>query len=157
MNARAARIPIGSLASYVGREVGVSDWIEMTQERITRFAEATGDHQWIHVDPARAAAESPYKAPVAHGFLTLSLVSVLLRMAVAVEGVRLAINYGVNRVRFVSPVPAGSKIRGRFTLAAVEEQGTGMQATWHATIERDGHDRPACVVEWLVRYEAQPR
>jgi acyl dehydratase len=129
----------------------------MTQERITRFAEATGDHQWIHVDPARAAAESPYKAPVAHGFLTLSLVSVLLRMAVAVEGVRLAINYGVNRVWFVSPVPAGSKIRGRFTLAAVEEQGTGMQATWHATIERDGHDRPACVVEWLVRYEAQPR
>jgi acyl dehydratase len=157
MNA-GSRIPIGSLASYVGREVGVSDWIEITQDRVTRFAEATGDdHQWIHVDPVRAASESPYRTTIAHGFLTLSLVSVMLRDAVTVDGVRLVVNYGVNRLRFVSPVPAGSRVRGRFTLAAVEEQENSVGVTWHATIERDGHDRPACVVEWLMRYELQPQ
>lgn len=145
-------IDIGALNAYVGQEVGVSDWITVTQERITQFAEATEDRQWIHVDPARAAAESPFKTTIAHGFLTLSLVSVLLRNAVTVEGLRMAINYGVNRVRFVSPVPAGSRIRGRFTLAAVEETGGGVQATWNATIEREGSQKPACVIEWLVRY-----
>lgn len=145
-------IPIGSLASYAGQEVGVSDWLHLTQDRITQFAEATGDRQWIHLDAVRAAAESPYGATVAHGFLIVSLVSVLLRDAVAFGGLRMAINYGANRVRFVSAVPAGSKIRGRFTLAAVEEIGGTVQATWDATIEREGHEKPACVIEWLVRY-----
>jgi acyl dehydratase len=145
-------IPIGSLASYAGQEVGVSDWLHVTQDRITQFAEATEDRQWIHVDAVRAAAESPYRTTIAHGFLTLSLVSVLLRGAVAVEGLRMAINYGANRVRFVSAVPAGSNIRGRFTLAAVEEIGGSLQATWHATIECEGREKPACLIEWLVRY-----
>ncbi len=145
-------IPLASLASYTGREVGVSDWLHVTQDRITQFAEATDDRQWIHVDAVRAAAESPHGTTIAHGFLTMSLVSVLLRGAVAIEGLRMAINYGANRVRFVSAVPAGSRIRGRFTLAALEEIGGSVQATWHATIERQGHDRPACVIEWLVRY-----
>jgi acyl dehydratase len=147
-------IAIGALAAHVGQEVGVSEWLEVTQERIMQFADATEDRQWIHVDPARAAAESPYKTTIAHGFLTLSLVSVLFRRAVAVAGLRMAINYGTNRVRFVSAVPAGSRIRGRFTLAAVEEAGGGIQATWSATIEREGEQKPACVIDWLVRYYA---
>lgn len=147
-------IDIRSLADYVGQEVGVSPWLEIDQERIDQFAQATEDRQWIHIDPARAASESPYKTTIAHGFLTLSLVSVLLRGAVAIDGLRMAINYGANRVRFVSAVPAGSSIRGRFTLAAVEETGGGLQATWNATIEREGDQKPACVIEWLVRYLA---
>jgi acyl dehydratase len=145
-------IDVRTLPDHVGQEIGVSDWLEITQERIDQFANASDDHQWLHVDPARAASESPYKATIAHGFLTLSLVSVLLRRTVAIEGLRMAINYGANRVRFVSAVPAGSKIRGRFTLAAAEEVGGGLQATWHATIEREGEPKPACVIEWLVRY-----
>jgi acyl dehydratase len=145
-------IDIRALADHVGQEVGVSEWLEITQERIDQFANATDDRQWIHVDPARAARESPYKTTIAHGFLTLSLVSVLLRSTVAIEGLRMAINYGANRVRFVTAVPVGSKIRGRFTLAAVEDVGGGFQATWKATIERDGEQKPACVIEWLVRY-----
>lgn len=145
-------IDVGALAGYVGQEIGVSAWVEITQERIDQFANATEDRQWIHVDPARATRESPYKTTIAHGFLTLSLVSVLLRSAVAIDGLRMAINYGANRVRFVSAVPAGSTIRGRFILAAVEEVGGGLQATWKATIEREGEQKPACVIEWLVRY-----
>jgi acyl dehydratase len=145
-------IDIRALADHVGEEVGASAWLEITQERVDQFANATEDRQWIHVDPARAASESPYKTTIAHGFLTLSLVSVLLRGAVTVEGVRMAINYGSNRVRFVTAVPVGSRIRGRFTLAAVDEVGGGFQATWNATIEREGEQKPACVIEWLVRY-----
>jgi acyl dehydratase len=145
-------IALGELPTLVGQEVAASDWLEVTQERITKFADATEDHQWIHVDPARAAAESPYKTTIAHGFLTLSLVSVLLREAIVVDGLRMAINYGTNRVRFVSAVPAGSRIRGRFSLVAVEEAGNAVQATWNATIEREGQQKPACVVEWVVRY-----
>lgn len=147
-------IDIQSLAGHVGQEVGVSDWITVTQERIEQFANATEDRQWIHVDPVRAATESPYKTTIAHGFLTLSLVSVMLRGAVTIDGLRMAINYGANRVRFVSAVPAGTRIRGRFTLAALEEVGGGVQATWNATIEREGEQKPACVIEWLVRYFA---
>jgi acyl dehydratase len=147
-------IDVRTLADHVGQEIGLSDWLEITQARIDQFANATEDRQWIHVDPTRAAVESPYKATIAHGFLTLSLVSVLLRGAVQIEGLRLAVNYGANRVRFVSAVPAGSKIRGRFTLVAVEEAGGGLQATWNATIEREGEQKPACVIEWLVRYFA---
>ena len=125
-----------------------------TRERIVRFAEATGDHQWIHVDSPRAAAELPQGTTIAHGFLTLALISGLLQQTIAVGPIRVALNYGLNRVRFVSPLPAGSRIRGRFTLAAVGEAGGGIQVTWSVTVEREHGDRPCCVAEWLVRYYA---
>ena len=145
---------VALLAEYVGQEVGTSDWIEVSQERINQFAEATEDRQWIHLDVERAASDSPFKGTIAHGFLSLSLLSVLGKMAMSVEGVRMGINYGLNRVRFVSPVPAGARIRGRFTLFALEEIQGGVQATWNVTIERDGGERPCCVAQWLVRYYA---
>ena len=143
---------IAKLRDYVGRDVAVSDWIEVSQERINQFAEATDDRQWIHTDPGRAARESPFKETIAHGFLTLSLLSELGKLAMSVGGVRMGINYGLNRVRFVRPVPAGSHIRGRFTLVGLEEIKGGMQATWGVTVERDGGDKPSCIAEWLVRY-----
>ena len=124
----------------------------MTQSRIDQFAAATDDHQWIHVDPIRAAVESPFKTTVAHGFLTLSLVSVLASRAMSFGTLRMALNYGVNRVRFVSPVPAGARIRGRFSPIAVEEAGGGVQVAWNVTIEREHGTKPCAVVEWLVRY-----
>jgi acyl dehydratase len=145
-------VDVRTLRDRIGAELAVSEWIAITQERIIQFADATGDHQWIHVDAARAAAESPFRTTIAHGFLTLSLISALLRNAVSPTGLRMAINYGLNRVRFVSPVPAGSRVRGRFTVAAVEDAGGAVQVTWQATIERDGADKPCCVAEWLVRY-----
>ena len=145
---------IAALRDQVGREVATSDWLEVSQERINQFAESTEDRQWIHVDPERAARESPFKETIAHGFLTLSLLSELGKRAMSVGGVRMGINYGLNRVRFVSPVPAGSRIRGRFTLATVEEIKGGVQATWNVTVERDGSEKPCCVAEWLVRYYA---
>jgi acyl dehydratase len=145
-------IDVRSLGDAIGRELAVSGWIELTQERIDQFADATGDHQWIHVDAARAAAESPFRTTIAHGFLTLSLVSRLFRDAITPTGLRMTLNYGLNRVRFVSPVPSGSRVRGRFTLGAVEETGGALQAVWHVTVEREGGDRPACVAEWVVRY-----
>jgi len=145
---------IASLGARLGEEIAVSDWIDVPQQRIDQFAEATEDRQWIHVDPARAALESPFKTTIAHGFLTLSLVSVLTRRAMTFPGVRMAINYGLNRVRFISPVPAGTRIRGRFAPIAVEEaeSGRSSQVTWKVTVEREGGDKPCCVVEWLVRY-----
>jgi acyl dehydratase len=143
---------VARLAELVGQEVTVSEWFEVTQERINQFAEATGDRQWIHIDAERAARESPFKGTIAHGFLTLSLLSELARQAMSVGGVRMGINYGLNRVRFVSPVPAGARIRGRFNLTAIEELEGGVQATWGVTVERDGGEKPSCVAEWLVRY-----
>ncbi len=143
---------ITKLQEHAGQEVATSDWLEVTQERIIQFAEATEDRQWIHVDAERAARESPFKGPIAHGFLTLSLLSELMRLAVSVGGVRMGINYGLNRVRFVAPVPAGSRIRGRFTLSALEEIKGGVQATWGVTVEREGEAKPCCAAEWLVRY-----
>ena len=140
------------LRAKVGQEIAVSDWLAIDQKRINQFADATEDHQWIHVDPARAATESPFKTTIAHGFLTLSLVSVLLRRTISFSRFRMAINYGLNRVRFVSPVPVGSRVRGRFTPAAIEETGGSIQVTWAITIERDGSEKPCCVAEWLVRY-----
>ena len=145
-------VDICTLRQRVGQEIAVSGWVAISQERISQFADATGDHQWIHVDPARATIDSPFKATIAHGFLTLSLVSSLLRDAIQLTGLRMAINYGLNRARFVSPVPAGSRIRGRFTLAALDEVRDGIQATWLVTVERDGGDKPCLVAEWLVRY-----
>ena len=148
-------IQLLSLRDRIGQEIGVSEWVDVTQDRIDRFAAATGDHQWIHVDAARAAVESPLHTTIAHGFLTLSLVSVLARSAIVHQPLRMAINYGVNRVRFVSPVPAGSRVRGRFSPMAVEETGGGIQVTWGVTIEREGAEKPCSVVEWIVRYYPQ--
>jgi len=143
---------IGKLKDLIGQEVAVSDWIEVSQARIDQFAEATGDNQWIHVDAERARRESPFKQTIAHGFLTVSLLSELGKSAMEIGGVRMGINYGLNRVRFVAPVFADSKIRGRFTLAELEEINGGVQATWGVTVERENGEKPCCVAEWLVRY-----
>ena len=145
-------LDVRTLKDRVGEELSVSDWYVVDQRHIDQFADATGDHQWIHVDAERAARESPFKATIAHGFLTLSLVSTLLRSAMNPTGLRMAINYGLNRVRFVSPVVSGSRVRGRFEVGAVEGTGDAVQVTWHITVEREGSEKPACVVDWLVRY-----
>ena len=141
-----------SLQQQLGQEVAVSDWFEMPQERISQFAETTEDRQWIHIDPARAAAESPYKTTIAHGFLTLSLVSALLRNAIKLPKQRMGINYGLNRVRFMGAVPSGSRIRGRFVPTEIKEIEGGYQVVWTITIEREGSDKPACVAGWVTRY-----
>jgi acyl dehydratase len=156
MRGMIVHLPVTGLATRIGDEVGVSDWLAITQQRIDEFAEATGDHQWIHQDAARAAAESPYGTTIAHGFLTLSLVTSLLQATIAVDGAGMVINYGCDRVRFVSAVPASSRVRGRFTLAAVEDKGDGVLVTWAVTIERDGGEKPAVVLDWKVRYFRQP-
>ena len=145
-------VDLSQLGGLVGRELAVSDWLEVAQGRINAFADATGDHQWIHVDPERARTETPFGATIAHGFLTLSLLSALMRDAVRVDGPRMTLNYGLNRVRFVSPVPSGSRIRARVALAAIDDRGDSIQATWGVTIEREGGDKPAVVAEWIVRY-----
>jgi acyl dehydratase len=143
---------IAALANYAGKEVAISDWLEVSQQRIDQFAEASEDRQWIHVDRERAARESPFKTTIAHGFLTLSLLSALARLAISVGGVRIGINCGLNRVRFLAPVPSGARIRGRFTLATLEEMEGGVQLMWNVTVEREGSDKPCCIAEWLVRY-----
>jgi len=142
---------IARLKDWVGKEIAVTDWLSVSQERIDHFAAASGDDQWIHVDRERAARESPYRTTVAHGFLTLSLLSRLLRDAVEIQGARLGINYGLNRVRFTGPVPAGSRVRARFKLAAVEDLEQGVQTTWNVTVEREGEDKPVLIAEWITR------
>lgn len=129
-----------------------SGWIVVSQDQISRFADATGDHQWLHVDPQRAAGESPYGTTVAHGFLILSLLSALLRDAAALDGVRMAVNYGLNRVRFVAPVTAGSRIRARFNAASIEEKGEATKVVWDVTVESESPAKPCCVAEWVVLY-----
>ena len=139
------------LQASVGREVGVSSWLELTQERIDRFAASTGDQQWIHTDPARAAA-SPFGGTIAHGFLTLSLLSQFAGEAVLLDGeFAHRLNYGLNRVRFTASVPCGSRLRGRFTLAAIDDIPGGFQITYAAVIEIEGGTKPALVAEWLIR------
>jgi acyl dehydratase len=141
------------LHSLAGQEIAVSDWFEVRQDRINLFADATGDHQWIHVDVERAETESPYGTTIAHGFLTLSLLSQLMSETVKIKlPIRMGINYGLNKVRFPSAVPAGSKIRARAVLQAIEEITGGRQLVWDITIEREGANKPCCVAEWLVRY-----
>jgi len=141
------------LRSLVGQEVGTGEWLEVTQERINLFADATGDHQWIHIDVERAEAESPYGTTIAHGFLTMSLMVELMAKTVQVKiPVKMGINYGLNKVRFVSAVPAGAKIRSRVVLSNLEDFPGGQQLTWGITVEREGSDKPACVAEWLTRY-----
>jgi acyl dehydratase len=144
---------LNELKNFVGREIGVTDWLEVKQDRIQRFAEATEDRQWIHLDADRAKRESPYGTTIAHGFLTLSLISYLMKQAVQIQGgLCMAVNYGLNRVRFPAPVPSGSKIRGRFTLAALLELPKGVEAVFAVTVESEGKEKPCCVAEWIVRY-----
>lgn len=146
---------IEELKSLTGQEVGASDWFEITQERINAFADATEDHQWIHLDAQRAKTDSPFKSTIAHGFLTLSLLPHLASEAVTVRGdFKMGINYGLNRLRFVSPVATGSRVRARLTLQAVEEVSGGIQITWAVTVEAEGAQKPSLVAEWLVRYYA---
>jgi len=142
-----------SLKDYVGREIATTNWVRMTQERIWQFAEATGDRQWIHIDPERAQRESPYGAAIAHGFLTLSLMSHFMREAIQLPGdVRQTINYGLNRVRFPAPVHAGEKIRARVRLQSCRELPESVEAVFDVTIEADGAEKPCCVAEWILRY-----
>jgi acyl dehydratase len=140
-----------SVRDLVGEELGPTEWLEISQERVNAFAEATDDPQWIHVDPERAAA-GPFGGTIAHGFLTLSLCVPLMAGLVRPGGYSLGINYGVNRVRFPAPVPVGSRIRARFRVESVEEVAGGDQAVVHAIIEREGGDKPVCVAELVVRY-----
>lgn len=139
------------LAQRVGEEIAVSDWLTISQERVNLFAEATGDHQWIHVDPERATRESPFGGPVAHGYLTLSLLAKFSQESIKVADARMAVNYGSNKIRFTSPVPVGRAVRARFKLAAYDEIPGGAQLTWNTVIEIEGADKPACVVENLSR------
>ena len=143
---------LDDVRSRVGQELAVSDWLEITQERISQFAEATGDHQWIHVDVARADRESPFGGPIAHGYLTLSLLAKFSQESIAIRNIKMGVNYGLNRVRFTSPVRAGRKVRARFKLAAYDEIPGGAQLTWNATVEIDGSDKPACVAEMISRW-----
>ncbi|MFF3570455.1 MaoC family dehydratase [Nocardia jiangxiensis] len=135
----------------VGTEIGVSDWMTIDQQRVDTFADATGDHQWIHVDPEKAA-KGPFGGPIAHGFLTLSLSVPLVNQATSVGGVRMGINYGLNKVRFITPVPVGGRIRARVSLDSVREIPGGIQAQRTVTIELEGADKPACIAESIVRY-----
>ena len=141
---------LAELQALVGHELGSSDWLTVAQSRIDQFAQATGDHQWIHVDPVRAAA-GPFGAPVAHGFLTLSLLPVLFETGFAIADVRMGVNYGLNRVRFMTPVRVGSRLRGHFKLLAFEPLDGGAQLTVQATIELEGEGKPACVAETVSR------
>lgn len=144
---------VEELKGLIGQEVGASEWLEVSQSRVNDFAETTEDRQWIHVDAERAKTGSPFGATIAHGFLTLSLLSHFSSGAVSVKGdFKMGINYGLNRVRFVSPVKVGSRVRGRFTLQSVEEVQGGLQLTWGVTVEIENAPKPALVAEWLVRY-----
>jgi acyl dehydratase len=141
-----------ALRKLVGEEVGTSEWLEVTQDMIARFADVTGDDQWIHTDVERCRRESPFGTTIAHGFLTLSLLSYLHRESVKFAGPKkMGINYGLNRVRFVNPVRAGSRIRTRSKVAAVEDFAEGLQVTWQITVELQGAEKPALVAEWIGR------
>lgn len=146
---------IDELQPLIGQEVAVSEWVTVDQDRIDRFADATGDHQWIHVDPERSAS-GPYGTTVAHGFLTLSLLPQLTQQAMVVKNTRMGVNYGLNRVRFPAPVPVNSRLRGRFRLMQIEPLEPmmgipGAQVVWEVTIEREGSAKPVCVAESVSR------
>ena len=141
---------LASLQDRVGDHLGTSPWVLIDQQRIDLFAQATGDHQWIHVDPVRAAA-GPFGTPIAHGFLTLSLLPELTARAMHIDDVKMGINYGLNRVRFMAPVPVGSRLRGQLRLKAFEPLPGGAQVTMEVSIEREGADKPVCVAETVSR------
>ena len=144
------------LHACTGQEVAVTDWHTVTQEQINLFAQATGDHQWIHTDPVKAA-QGPFGAPIAHGFLSLSLLPLFFGQAVRVQGSTMGVNYGLNKVRFPAPVPVNSRVRGRVAVQAVEPVGPDcVQVTWHVTVEREGADKPVCVAESLARMYGAP-
>lgn len=142
---------LAELKALVGQEIAVSDWVEISQERVNQFAEATGDHQWIHLDVERCKRESPFGGPIAHGYLTLSLLPMLMQNSVHMSDVRMGVNYGLNKVRFPSPVPVGSKVRSRTKVLSVEDIEGGAQVTWLVTVEREGGDKPVCVAESISR------
>jgi acyl dehydratase len=142
-----------SLGRFVGREIATTEWFLLTQDRIQQFAETTEDRQWIHIDRERAQRDSPYGTTIAHGFFTLSLMSHFLQKALQIgSGVRMSVNYGLNRVRFPSPVRAGSRIRARFTLQATKDIADAVEATFSVVIEEENSDKPCCVAEWVIRY-----
>lgn len=142
---------LAELQTHVGEEIGTSDWVTVDQQRINLFADATGDRQWIHVDPVRAA-EGPFGTTVAHGFLTLSLFPEMSESAFQIEDARMGVNYGLNRVRFPSPVPVGSRLRGHFRLLSFEAIARGAQMVVEVTMEREGSSKPVCVAEFIVRH-----
>ncbi|CAM3543037.1 MaoC family dehydratase [Tsukamurella ocularis] len=139
------------LLGLVGQPLGTTEWLTIDQERVNLFADATGDHQWIHVDPEKAAA-GPYGRTIAHGYLTLSLAPLLIAEALVVENVQAAVNYGLNKVRFPAPVPVGSRVRAAVELAGAQEKPAGIEAVIRLTYEVDGADRPACIAETVVLY-----
>ncbi|WP_048441424.1 MaoC family dehydratase [Caenimonas sp. SL110] len=142
---------LAELTTLVGQDVAVSDWVTITQEQVNLFAQATGDHQWIHVDVERAKA-GPFGGPIAHGFLTLSLIPKFFETSMEIRETRMGVNYGLNKVRFTSPVPVGSRLRGHMKLLACDAiDNGGMQMTWLVTVEREGSDKPACIAESLTR------
>lgn len=142
---------LAELKDLIGQEVAQSEWVEISQERVNTFADATGDHQWIHIDVERAKRESPFGGPIAHGFLTLSLLPMLVANAIKLTYVKMGVNYGLNKVRFPSPVPVGSRVRARLKLLEIEDIKDGAQFTWEVTIEREGQDKPVCVAESISR------
>ena len=143
---------MSELPGLVGKELGTSEWYEVTQEHVNLFADATGDHQWIHVDPERATKESPFGGPIAHGYLTLSLLVPLFGGVLRVTDTVMGVNYGLNKVRFPSPVPVGSKVRLTATLTNIEDIAGGKQLTFSCVIEREGGDKPVCIAEPVYRY-----
>ncbi|MBC7686130.1 MAG: MaoC family dehydratase [Bdellovibrionales bacterium] len=142
---------LNQLRPLLGQEVAITDWVDITQERVNLFADATDDHQWIHVDLERCKRDSPFGGPIAHGFLTLSLVSSLFERAIRMIDARMVLNYGLNKVRFPAPVPVGSRVRARLTLAKIDDIEGGAQLEWHVLIEREGGTKPVCVAELLLR------
>jgi len=142
---------IEELKQLAGQELGSGDWHEVTQEQINQFADATGDHQWIHTDVERAK-KGPFGGPIAHGYFTLSIIPVLLRDVMSVEGMRMGINYGLNKLRFPAPVPIGSKVRASVKCASVDEVSGGLQGTFDVTVEVDGQDKPGCAAQVIYRY-----
>jgi acyl dehydratase len=145
---------IDEVRAAAGRHLGHSEWTTITQEQVNTFAEATGDHQWIHVDPERAVAESPFGGPIAHGYLTLALTNLFLPQVVEVLGVSLGVNRGTGKVRFPAPVPVGARLRAGVELVAVDDVAGGIDTTMLITVEREGSEKPVCVVESLSRYLA---
>ena len=142
---------LAAMRGLVGQELAVTDWVPVSQERVNLFADATDDHQWIHVDIERSKRESPFGGPIAHGFLTLSMLSSLFEKAVRMADATMVVNYGLNKVRFPAPVPVGSRVRARLTLQKVEDIDGGAQLEWQVVVEREGGAKPVCVAELLIR------
>lgn len=142
---------LAEMRPLVGQELAISEWVDIDQERVNLFADATDDHQWIHVDLERSARESPFGGPIAHGFLTLSLVSSLFEKAIRMLDAKMVVNYGLNKVRFPAPVPVGSRVRARMTLTRIEDIEGGAQLEFSVIVEREGAAKPVCVAELLLR------